>query len=1519
MHKLNCEKWRIEGYAYASIASAVLFVLSLVLFPSFVSSRSYADDAPTVTPNLTIGSSGNLAFSVNPGQFNTGSQDITVTTTNYTGYTLTAVPEDDDSRLVNSTASSYITSIEEDTTSSNFDSAEYGFSTDTTISSSTTYKPVASSTEIKKTNAPTNSTNGTFTLTIGAKAGVGTPAGTYTRTFTLTALANEVVFAITYDDNTTDEVTNMPSSPQTAGNLSGTLLELASEIPVRSGYTFLGWDTDSSATTATFSAGGNYNLDQTTSNEITLYAIWSAKTYTITLDGNGATSNNHSITTTATYDSTTLSAITRPSRSYTVSGFNLTTSATNATISATTTLTANYTFNGWYKETGATNKIASNAATPALSANTTYTDANSKWNYTTAGSITLYAGWTSKAVTLPTITREGSTCGWATTDGATTWNYNSGASYTPTANTTLYGVCRTDITLNKNGGSGGSASTTATYGATTLATISNPTRANSTGTRTVSGFTLTTSGTNATVTYGTSGNCTSSSNCKSTNTTTYTFNGWYKESGATNKIASNATTPALQASTTYTDANSKWTYTTAGAITLYAGWTTSAGAYSSVTLPTITRTGSTCGWATSSTATSWNYNSGASITPTGNLTLYGVCVTNITLNKNGATNSPTGSTTVAYNATSLGAIATLPQRKYNVSGFTLTTSATNATVSATTTLTSTYTFNGWYKESGATNKIASNAATPALSASTTYTDANSKWTYTTAGAITLYAGWTSKAVTLPTITRTGSTCGWSTSSTATTISYASGASFTPTAATTLYGVCVTDITLNKNGATNSPTGSTTVAYNATSLGAIATLPQRKYTASGFTLTASGANATVSSTSTLTATYTFNGWYKETGATNKIASNAATPALQASTTYTDANSKWTYTTAGAITLYAGWTSASITLPTITRTGSTCGWATSNTATSWTYNSGASVTPTANLTLYGVCRTNITLNANGGSGGSSSATVAYNATSLSTVTNPTRANSTGTRTVKGFTLTTSGTNATVSSTSQLSSTNTTTYTFNGWYKETGATNKIASNAATPALQASTTYTDANSKWTYTTAGAITLYAGWTTNAGAYSSVTLPTITRTGSTCGWATSSTATSWNYDSGASITPSGNLTLYGVCRTNITLNKNGGTNSPTTSTTATYGATNLAAIATLPQRKYTVSGFTKPSGNNADGATVSSTTTLTSTYTFKGWYKESGATNKIASNAATPALSASTTYTDASSKWTYTTAGSITLYAGWTSKAVTLPTITRNGYTCGWTTTSTGATTIQYESGASFTPTANTTLYGVCKENIPYIQDFTASQCQTLASGSNYTVMDRRDNNEYTVSYLAGNCWMTQNLRITGTISATYSNFTTPSTFNVSQNTYGNTTTELCGDGTASVERGFINVCSLADDTTGWYNYMAASVGVVSGYTPSPNSGTISADICPSNWRLPTNNEMIALDNLIEKDYSIFSVPGNGYYQANSKAQSGYEYWWSSEYLNYNAYDMRYNGTNVYAGDTRDRDRGQSIRCVRSS
>lgn len=59
-------------------------------------------------------------------------------------------------------------------------------------------------------------------------------------------------------------------APASQTKTYGTTLTLSNNKPTRTGYTFLGWSTNSSATTATYPAGGSY----TTNESVTLYAIW---------------------------------------------------------------------------------------------------------------------------------------------------------------------------------------------------------------------------------------------------------------------------------------------------------------------------------------------------------------------------------------------------------------------------------------------------------------------------------------------------------------------------------------------------------------------------------------------------------------------------------------------------------------------------------------------------------------------------------------------------------------------------------------------------------------------------------------------------------------------------------------------------------------------------------------------------------------------------------------------------------------------------------------------------------------------------------------------------------------------------------------------------------------------------------------------------------------------------------------------------------------------------------------------
>lgn len=132
-------------------------------------------------------------------------------------------------------------------------------------------------------------------------------------------------------------------------------LKLSTTKPTRTGYSFLGWSTSSTATTATYSAGGNY----TANSAATLYAVWKANTYPVRFNANGGSGAPGSQT--KTYGKTLTLSNTKPTRT-------------------------NYNFKGW--------GTSASATTVAYAAGA---------NYTANAAITLYAIW-ELAYTKPRIT-----------------------------------------------------------------------------------------------------------------------------------------------------------------------------------------------------------------------------------------------------------------------------------------------------------------------------------------------------------------------------------------------------------------------------------------------------------------------------------------------------------------------------------------------------------------------------------------------------------------------------------------------------------------------------------------------------------------------------------------------------------------------------------------------------------------------------------------------------------------------------------------------------------------------------------------------------------------------------------------------------------------------------------------------------------------------------------------------------------------------------------------------------------
>ena len=173
---------------------------------------------------------------------------------------------------------------------------------------------------------------------------------------------------------------------------------------------------------------------------------------------------------------------------------------------------------------------------------------------------------------------------------------------------------------------------------------------------------------------------------------------------------------------------------------------------------------------------------------------------------------------------------------------------------------------------------------------------------------------------------------------------------------------------------------------------------------------------------------------------------------------------------------------------------------------------------------------------------------------------------------------------------------------------------------------------------------------------------------------------------------------------------------------------------------------------------------------------------------------------------------------------------------------------------------------------IIYIQDLTLADCRSRASDAAFTVTDRRDDNDYTVRYINGACWMTQNLRLAGgqTLTSEESNIVGSWEFPNNSLTLGNSYTEARSilsdnpDPDTALEYG------------GYYNYCAASAGTV---CSSSSAQDATQDICPKGWRLPTNSEQSGI-----RSYgSAFSPVYTGnYYNGSLNSTGSYGYWWSA-------------------------------------
>lgn len=288
--------------------------------------------ATAATSSVTLSiADGPLSFDLKPissdGTFaESDAMEITASTDSYSGYTLSIAAQNGDNatKLINTDTTNcpatetkcFIAPLGSIVTKNDYASPadstaaaavknKWGFSPSeyldggTSVDNSATdgtekYLPISTAaTNLAKTMAANSGTPDTYRMKIGARVGGDIAMGTYENTFVIAAVGNGAAYTINYADNS-GEATGMPGVQ--TGMTPDIIVKLSGDQPIREGYDFAGWCSVNNADNVfscggnIYQPGGNFGIDQTSENSITLYAIWEGPcpTNTICYKANGA-------------------------------------------------------------------------------------------------------------------------------------------------------------------------------------------------------------------------------------------------------------------------------------------------------------------------------------------------------------------------------------------------------------------------------------------------------------------------------------------------------------------------------------------------------------------------------------------------------------------------------------------------------------------------------------------------------------------------------------------------------------------------------------------------------------------------------------------------------------------------------------------------------------------------------------------------------------------------------------------------------------------------------------------------------------------------------------------------------------------------------------------------------------------------------------------------------------------------------------------------------------------------------
>ena len=284
----------------------------------------------------------------------------------------------------------------------------------------------------------------------------------------------------------------------------------------------------------------------------------------------------------------------------------------------------------------------------------------------------------------------------------------------------------------------------------------------------------------------------------------------------------------------------------------------------------------------------------------------------------------------------------------------------------------------------------------------------------------------------------------------------------------------------------------------------------------------------------------------------------------------------------------------------------------------------------------------------------------------------------------------------------------------------------------------------------------------------------------------------------------------------------------------------------------------------------------------------------------------------------YIPTGVTSLFTGWT---ISIPTGSTTTATCNGTNICHPGDSINITGGINqsgdMVGEVNLTANYTAVSNM---QTMTPTICNAATIGAATTLTDTRDSSTYTIRKLKdGNCWMTQNLRLTGPRTLTLANSDVALDYGLTasdDSTWCMTNSAECIDRTMILDSG-------RNDYGVYYNWYGATAG--SG-TYEQSVGNATSSICPKGWRLPTSGddgEFYILYNQYPSSETLRETSGpalvlSGFRNGGDNrglGSSGY-FWSSTTRSSSGTYDLSLNSTVVYPASINSKYNGYTLRCL---